>query len=291
MNDIEKVPVKIVQRHLGTQGIVLAELLLHLRLAGIPVVFQVPDAVAHAKVCEIVFKVSGIESGDIKPYPFGTSVTVTPTLLRTPSADGGPRVHLNIQAQRTSVLEFLTAEASDDSVIFDKLNVNSQAVLDLGQTLILSGLNQREARTADTGVPLLKDIPIIKYFFSQKITVENNTAIIILLTPRDPAFNDKNRRKSLSAFVKMRRAYIKAQKGTKKDMRKFKKRYPNWQDLAPNRFASHFFLVENSDIYRRVSGEDLIDEDLDLHLLESPDQDETDAKKPNGKDKKKDSKK
>ena len=30
---------------------------------------------------EIVFQVSGIERGDIKPYPFGTYLTVTPTLL------------------------------------------------------------------------------------------------------------------------------------------------------------------------------------------------------------------
>ncbi|MFC1515178.1 hypothetical protein ACFL7E_00305 [Thermodesulfobacteriota bacterium] len=27
-------------------------------------------------------------------------------------------------------------------------------------------------------------------------------------------------------------------------------------------------MVENSDLYRRVSGEDLVDENLDLHLIE-----------------------
>ena len=39
---------------------------------------------------EYVFQVSGLNSGDIKLYPFGTKLTVTPTLLRTPAPDGRP---------------------------------------------------------------------------------------------------------------------------------------------------------------------------------------------------------
>jgi hypothetical protein len=101
-----------------------------------------------------------------------------------------------------------------------------------------------------------------------------------LLTPRDPAFNDARNRKALSTFIQMRRAFLKASLGKPKAMRQFRKRYPNWRDLAPNRFSSHFFLVEHSDLYRRVSGEDLIDEDLDLHLLDGGDEDE--KKKKNG---------
>ena len=236
---------------------------------------------------EIVFRVSGIKSGDIKPYPFGTSLTVTPTLLRTPGRDGTLRVHLNIQAQRTSVLEFLTAQSSEDEVVFDKLTVNSQAILDLGQTLILSGLNQREARTRRSGVPILKEIPLLKYFFSQKTTVEDNTAVIILLTPRDPAYNDDQNRRSLAAFVQKRRAFVEATQGTEQEMLRFHKRYPDYKRIAPNRYASHFFLLESSDLYRRVSGEDLIDEDLDLHLLEGEDErdrKEKDEEKEDGKE-------
>ena len=219
---------------------------------------------------EFVFRVSGIETGDIKPYPFGTSLSVTPTLLRTPGRDGAPRIHIKVEAQRTSVLEFLTSETDDDSFAFDKLSVISQAVLDRGQTLILSGLNQRESRTSDSGVPIVKEIPLVNLFFSQKSTVDENTAVIILLTPRDPAFNDQKNRNRLAHFVKKRRDFLKAKQGTSEDMKKFQKKYPQWRDLAPNRFASHFFLLEKSNLYRSVSGEDLIDEDLDLHLLDDP---------------------
>lgn len=217
---------------------------------------------------EWVFRVSGVEKGDIKPYPFGIQVTVTPTLLRTPGEDGEPRVHLDIHAERKSVLEVLTAAASDEDVVFDTLSVKSQAVLGLDETLILSGLNQKESRTSNSGVPVIMDIPVIKYMFSQKITVETNTAVIILLTARDPAFAGEENRRSLNDFVEMRRAFVQAEQGTKQDMIRFQQRYPDWRNLAPNRFSSHFFLLESSDVYRRVSGEELIDEDLDLHLLD-----------------------
>ena len=215
---------------------------------------------------ELVYKVSGNISGDIKPYPFGTTLTVTPTLLRTPAEDGTPRVHLRVEAGRTSVLALLDQDPNQPTT-FTKVTVASEAVLSLGQTLILSGLNQRESRTGITGVPYLRDIPILKYFFSTRTIVTADVAVIILLTPRDPAFQDERNRKALAEFVAMRRAFIKAKQGTEEDMQRFRERYPNWQQLPPNRFASHVFMLETSQLYRTLSGQDLTSDDVGLELL------------------------
>jgi Flp pilus assembly protein TadD len=215
---------------------------------------------------ELVFKVSGNISGDIKPYPFGTTLKVTPTLLRTPAEDGTPRVHVKVEAGRLSILSILNQDPNLPTS-FTKITVASEAVLSLGQTLILSGLNQRESRTGITGVPYLRDIPILKYFFSTKIAVTADVAVIILLTPRDPAFQDERNRKALAEFVAMRRAFIKAKQGTEEDMQRFRERYPSWQQLPPNRFASHVFMLETSQLYRTVSGQDLTSEDVGLDLL------------------------
>jgi tetratricopeptide (TPR) repeat protein len=217
---------------------------------------------------ELVYRVSGNISGDIKPYPFGTTLTVTPTLLRTPAEDGTPRVHVRVEAGRTSVLTLLTAlQDPDQPTPFTKVTVASEAVLSLGQTLILSGLSQRESQTHRSGVPILMDIPILKYLVSTKTTVQADSAVIILLTPRDPAFRDERNQKALAEFVERRRAFLQARQGTEEDMRRFRERYPDWYQLPPNRFGSHFFLMENSEIYRAASGENLVSEDLDLELL------------------------
>lgn len=218
---------------------------------------------------DIVFKVAGTTSGDIKPYPFGTTLEVTPTLLRTQGDDGSPRVRLAVKAGRKTILPVDSPEvsASEKSVVFDDVNVTSEAVLALDQTLILTGLNQRERRVGRSGVPGLKSIPLVKYLFSSETTTTSDLAIVILLTPRDPAFRDEKNQEALAEFVEKRRAYIAAAEGTEEDMRRFKERYPDWYKLAPNRFASHFFLMENSEVYRRVSGMDLANEALNFDLL------------------------
>jgi len=215
---------------------------------------------------ELVYKVAGNISGDIKPYPFGTSLMVTPTLLRTTAADGTPRVYLKVEAGRTSILSLLDADPNQPTP-FQKVTVSSEAVLSLDQTLILSGLSQRESRTGRSGVPYLMDIPILKYLFSTKSTVVSDTAVIILLTPRVSAFADERNRKAIAEFVEKRRAFIRARQGTEEDMRRFRERYPDWDQFPPNRFASHIFLMETSEIYRVVSGQDLVSEDVDLELL------------------------
>jgi Tfp pilus assembly protein PilF len=215
---------------------------------------------------ELIFKVSGLNSGDIKIYPFGTTLTVTPTLLRMPAEDGAPRVHLAVEAGRTSVLALLSTDP-DQPTVFDKVTVASEAVLAVGQTLILSGLSQRESRKGHSGVPILRDIPILKYLFSTETLLQSDAAVIILLTPRDAAFWDERNRQVTAEFVEKRRAFLLAKRGTEEDMRRFRERYPDWQQLPPNRFGSHLFMLETSEIYRTVSGQALTSDDIDLQLL------------------------
>jgi type II secretory pathway component GspD/PulD (secretin) len=217
---------------------------------------------------ELIFKVSGLNSGDIKIYPFGTTLTVTPTLLRMPAEGGTPRVHLAVEAGRTSILNILSiAEDPNQPTPFDKVTVASQAVLSVGQTLILSGLSQRESRKGRSGVPILMDIPILKYFFSTETTLQSDSAVIILVTPRDPAFWDERNRQATAEFVEKRRAFLLARQGTDEDMRRFRERYPDWDKIPPNRFGSHLFLMETSEIYRTVSGQELTSDSIDLQLL------------------------
>lgn len=65
----------------------------------------------------------------------------------------------------------------------------------------------------------------------------------------------------------MRRAFIKAKQGTEEDMRRFRERYPDLQQLTPGRYASHFYLLENSQLYRSMSGQALTSEEVGLELL------------------------
>lgn len=219
---------------------------------------------------EIVFQVSGIENGDIKPYPFGIQVKVTPTLLRSPSDDGDNLVMLDVDASRTSILGLELARDLDSStgdISFDKTSVSSRAVLRFDETLILSGLYERESRKRRSGVPVLRDIPFIRYFFSTEVEVDDVRSTMIMITPRDPARIDEERNQEMAEFIQRRRDYVAARNaGTVEATEKFKEDYPDWYKPRPNRYASEFFMMANSPIYRQVSGDDLRTDALESGL-------------------------
>ncbi|HEY4646573.1 MAG TPA: hypothetical protein VIH25_09875 [Steroidobacteraceae bacterium] len=75
--------------------------------------------------------------------------------------------------------------------------VSANVLLKMGQTLILSGLSEREIQRASSGVPVLKDIPVLQYLFSQKTTLDFTTSVLILITPRPPATDQEMMSKTI----------------------------------------------------------------------------------------------
>jgi hypothetical protein len=204
---------------------------------------------------EIIFKVSGINSGDIKPYAFGIQLDVTPTVL--PSEDEGVvPVMLDVQASRTSVLGRLLTTPTNDDVNFDKTLVRSKALLNMNETLVLSGLYQREYRKRNSGVPYLRDIPLIRLFFSNEIEIDDVQSTVIFLTPRDPKLVNEETQKEISDFIERRKQYVEAVRtDSPDDVAKFEADYPDWFKPQPNSFATHIFMRErNSCCGKRAEG-------------------------------------
>ncbi len=219
---------------------------------------------------EIVFQVSGIETGDIKPYPFGIQLNVTPTILLTRGPNGETQVLLDVEASRISVLGRLLAGegiAGSDDVNFDKTRVQSKTLLGMNETLILSGLYQREYRVRLAGVPILRKIPILNLIFSNKTEVDDVLSTIIFITPREPAKVDQQLQDDIAFFIERRIEYIKAKEEGAEAIEKFKEDYPDWYQPQNNRYATHLFLVNNSRVYRELRGEDLRAEELRKDLL------------------------
>jgi type II secretory pathway component GspD/PulD (secretin) len=98
------------------------------------------------------------------------------------------KIRLQVSAQRT----FLTDPSR--SVVFQfrldttKTNVNANVVLKYGETLILSGLTERETSAGSDGVPVLRDIPGLNLLFAQRDFRDFRKSILILLTPRRPIY-------------------------------------------------------------------------------------------------------
>ncbi len=142
----------------------------------------------------------------------GVKLAVTPEFL--PNG----LLLLRVRAERT----FLTTP--DRSVVFEfrldtsKTTVNADVAMRFGQTLILSGLTERETEVDESGVPGLERIPGVSLLFSEKRKREFKKSVMILLTPRRAQFLHK------TAHDRSRRG----RSAEERQIRELERRYRDW---------------------------------------------------------------
>ncbi len=131
---------------------------------------------------------------------FGIKLAVTPAFL----SDG--KVRLKVEAQRTA----LNATPDNPKVAYQieiaEITANANVVMNLGETLVLSGLSEKSSARTRDGVPLLQDVPLLQYLFSNKKTNDIQRSVLILITPRAPAYTDKAQTGENSATTDSMRA-------------------------------------------------------------------------------------
>lgn len=111
---------------------------------------------------------------------FGIKLAVTPVFL--PQG----QVQLKVEAQRTS----LNAAVDNPKVAYQieiaETTANANVVMQLGDTLVLSGLSEKVSASTRDGVPGLQNVPGLQYLFSNQQKNEIQRSVLILVTPRAP---------------------------------------------------------------------------------------------------------
>jgi type IV pilus assembly protein PilQ len=117
----------------------------------------------------------------------GTSLTVTPHV----TADG--RVLLDLNPEKNSFRVDPSA-----GTILQKQSAKTTVVVNDGETVVIAGLTTKEETETETGVPLLKDIPLIGYLFKHTASATRKRDLIIFVTPHIVA--QANRGEDLAKF-------------------------------------------------------------------------------------------
>jgi tetratricopeptide (TPR) repeat protein len=134
-----------------------------------------------------VLSTSTLGSASVVPVDkrFGVSLAVTPNFLP------GGMVKLKVQAQRTFIVP--NGDNNQFAYRFDisETSTDANVVMKLGDTLVLSGLTEKENSKSRDGVPGLQDIPVAQYVFSQQRTSDFQRSALILITPRAPIYAAK----------------------------------------------------------------------------------------------------
>jgi Flp pilus assembly protein TadD len=66
----------------------------------------------------------------------------------------------------------------------NKSSITTRVKVKLGQTIMIGGLSERTDVSGKSGFPILKDLPIIQYFFSNENTSGRRRSVIYMVTPR-----------------------------------------------------------------------------------------------------------
>jgi type II secretory pathway component GspD/PulD (secretin) len=120
-----------------------------------------------------------LSGGNIVEKPIGVSLSVTPTFIDDDS------LLLAVKAARSDV-EPGVPGTFEQTLNTTRNMVTSNVRIRYGQTLVLSGLAVKETNSSKSGVPFLRGIPGLQYLFSTAATEENQSSLIITLTPRRP---------------------------------------------------------------------------------------------------------
>lgn len=126
---------------------------------------------------EFYVRVDGFQDAGLFSVTAGTVVRVTPLVV---DEAGGRGVMMSIDI----VDGDLSAASVDRIPIVRRRTVNTQALVDEGKSLLIAGYTSQEKSSANTGVPVLSELPVLGRLFQHREHKERNMERFYLLTPR-----------------------------------------------------------------------------------------------------------
>ena len=113
----------------------------------------------------------------------GIIIDVTPTLINdpgNPNEGEGPVefMHLDIKVEKSA------GRPSEAGLTIDKSDVNTQVLLLDGEQTVIGGLYSTEESLSRKGIPLLMNIPLIKYLFSYQTRTVLQKELVVVLQAR-----------------------------------------------------------------------------------------------------------
>jgi type II secretory pathway component GspD/PulD (secretin) len=141
--------------------------------------------IAHPEITTVDNREAFIQMGQkvpIKQFDEAGNVVIqfeeVGTILRvTPHITSENRILLKLKPERSSY----TVDAV--GVIINTNNAETNVVVENGQTAVIGGLTTQVEMESQTGLPILKDIPLLGYLFRYTRTEVQDRDLVIFVTP------------------------------------------------------------------------------------------------------------
>ena len=99
----------------------------------------------------------------------------------TPRVNNGGKVIMDIRQEVSSVDR--TTTSSIDSPTINQREIKTSVAVQSGETIVLGGLIQDDKQDSDSGLPLVRHIPVVGWFFGAESETNVRTELLVLITP------------------------------------------------------------------------------------------------------------
>ncbi len=106
------------------------------------------------------------------------SLTVTPHI--TPD----DRIRMDLKVTKDSVGKVVPTAGGGSNPSIDKREISTQVLVQSGETVVLGGIHDQEKRENTAKIPFFGDLPFIGVLFRRNQTVDQNTELLIFVTPK-----------------------------------------------------------------------------------------------------------
>ncbi len=99
----------------------------------------------------------------------------------TPRVNNSGKVILELRQEVSSVNK--TTTSSIDSPTISKREIKTSVVVSSGETIVLGGLIQEDKQNSNSGLPGVKDVPVMNWLFGSEQESSSRTELLVLITP------------------------------------------------------------------------------------------------------------
>ncbi|MGD8573490.1 MAG: type IV pilus secretin PilQ, partial [Gammaproteobacteria bacterium] len=150
------------------------------------------EVVSSPRVITANQKEASIEQGVEIPYQQSSSSGATNTQFKkavlslkvTPQITPDDRVIMDLAVNKDSIGQEVASAQGGRVPSIDTRKVNTQVLVDNGQTVVLGGIFETTRRTTTSKVPLLGDLPGLGALFRSTRKTSNKDELLIFVTPR-----------------------------------------------------------------------------------------------------------
>ena len=103
------------------------------------------------------------------------------TLEVTPRVNAGGMVVMEVTLRVDDVDETTTSGIDSPTIL--QREITTAVAVQSGETIVLGGLIREDKEVADSGVPFLKDIPVLGVLFRSERTAKTKTELVVMITP------------------------------------------------------------------------------------------------------------